>query len=92
MATIKLYSEVIVSDKDARSSFFGNPGPSYLQAILSVFFFNRNYHIQRRIQKIRKQSAGIKSWSGMTEQEHVSHIYKTMAVEKAIQRMLKLMN
>ena len=92
MATIKLYSEVIVSDREAQSSFFGRTGPSLFQTILSMFFFNRNYHIERRILKIKKQSASSKTWSGMNEQEHVSHIYKTMAEEKAIQRMLKLMN
>jgi hypothetical protein len=92
MPAIKLYSEVTVNEKGATGGFFTISGKSLLRTFLSIFFFNRNYCIQRRITKIRKQSANTKQWCAMTDQEHVSHIYKTMAQEKAIERMLRLMD
>lgn len=92
MATIKLYSEVTVNEKGATEGFFRISGKTLMRRFFSVFFFNRNYCIQRRIAKIRMEASHTKQWCAMTEQEHVSHIYRTMAEEKAIERMLKLMD
>ncbi len=90
MPAIKLYSEVQIIEKGARGNFFTPSGKSLLQALLAVFLFNRNYYIERRISRLRRLSAATKPWSKMTDDEHISHIYRTMAEEKAIARMLKL--
>jgi hypothetical protein len=92
MPTIKIYSEATINETEAKQSFFNRSGKSFFRTVLCIFFSNRNYRIERRISKIRRASASSKQWSAMNDQEHVSHIYKMMAEEKAILRMLRLMD
>jgi hypothetical protein len=87
MPVLKLYSEVIVKEEELSTPFFTSPGRSLYRFILSIFS-NRNYKIDQRISRIKKASS--KPWSGMTEQERITHIYHNMAEDKAIQRLRKL--
>jgi hypothetical protein len=87
MPVLKLYSEVVVKEEESTAPFFTNPGRSLFHYFLSIFS-SRNHNIDQRIEKIKR--ASVKPWSTMNEQERIAQIYRTMAEEKAIERLLRL--
>jgi hypothetical protein len=89
MPELKLYSEVLIQEEHCGRPFFTSPGKSFVQFFLSIFS-QRNYRIEQRIKKIKRSSSP--TWSSMNEQERISHIYRTVAEEKAIERLLKMKN
>jgi enoyl reductase-like protein len=89
MAAIRFFHEVLVDEEYSERKFFPNTRAAFKTVIQSVFRFNHNQIIDRRIAKLI-QKFPDKRWSEVHSSDKVHHIYTCTARENAIRRMMKL--
>jgi len=88
---MKMYSETIVYEVQEEKLSVRKLGKRVFRFLFNVLLINRNNIIEKRIARIRAASQHL-PWQEMSDQDRINYIYRKMAEEKAIERMILLKN